>query len=432
MKDSNRGGRSLRELQRKLFNSRFVTISVLLHVVVVVTFGGTYLFKHYVEQEDFKAPGELVQTTLEKLPERPKDNTLNQPPGGPQGPTLITRKDDTGKIPPIDIVRPTNPPLFPMPPGSISPERGIVRGPEKFAPPPGNRPPLTMEQIKEIRKFTQWIDPTTRRPGTGIRDAKIDFTAYLAKYSGGDWASTNQISGDGKIVKGSLPNLLYLMSNLSRNRINASPNAEPLDLSSDEIFAKRPPFIFFTGHRDFVLTEKEVANLQKYIMLGGCIWGDSSLPGQRSRFDLAFRREMRRVISDADKEWKALDPRHPIFTNTRNQYYPEINKVPAGVNFYKEPVYALEFAGEVAVLYTANDYGDMWQIALDSQAKPDWSRDEKGNLIAMNQSIWDRQNTFYRNATLDPVFNSYKFGTNIVMHLITRWQDRLANVPVGL
>ena len=46
----------------------------------------------------------------------------------------------------------------------------------------------------------------------------------------------------------------------------------PLDLSSDEIFQKKPPFIWFTGHRDFKLTEKEVANLGEYLRRGGCIW----------------------------------------------------------------------------------------------------------------------------------------------------------------
>ena len=58
------------------------------------------------------------------------------------------------------------------------------------------------------------------------------------------------------------------------------------------IFNKKPPFIFFTGHRDFHLTDKEVTNLRNYIIVGGCVWGDSSLAGHRSRFDIAFRREM--------------------------------------------------------------------------------------------------------------------------------------------
>ncbi len=130
----------------------------------------------------------------------------------------------------------------------------------------------------------------------------------------------------------------------------------------------KPPFVFFTGHRDFKLTDKEVENLQKYLQLGGCVWGDSSLPGNRSRFDIAFRREMKRVLPDQDIAWETLPPDHPIYTQT---YFPEIKAVPRGMNFYQEPVYALKHFGEVAVIYTANDYGDMWQIGLNEQGQYD-------------------------------------------------------------
>jgi hypothetical protein len=138
---------------------------------------------------------------------------------------------------------------------------------------------------------------------------------------------------------------------------------------------------------------------------------------------------MRRVIPDKDKDWEQLPANHPLFTNDKNMYYPEIKAPPSGINFYKEPVYALKFGPEVAVIYTANDYGDMWQIALDEKAQLDWSRDENHNLIAMNEPMWDRRDSFYRGINLQNVFNTYKFGTNLVMHLITRWEDRLKSVP---
>ena len=85
------------------------------------------------------------------------------------------------------------------------------------------------------------------------------------------------------------------------------------------------------------------------------MWGDSSLPGNRSRFDIAFRREMKRVLPDNDAVWETLPPEHPIFTQP---VFPEIKAVPSGMNFYQEPVYALKRFGEVSVIYTANDYGD--------------------------------------------------------------------------
>jgi hypothetical protein len=47
------------------------------------------------------------------------------------------------------------------------------------------------------------------------------------------------------------------MSMASRDKIKTDYlNVEALDLSSDKIFAEKPPFIFFTGSRDFRLSEK--------------------------------------------------------------------------------------------------------------------------------------------------------------------------------
>ena len=425
--------RSLRELQKKLFNSRFFTVSVLLHFIFVLTFGSTALFKHYTEAPDFTGGDEgggFVQDTKNLPPPPPSKPTQNTPAMQVNAPSASTNTPTVDAITTINSANVAfNIPQISTP--QISPNTDFAKG--AATPPPMGNMQLTRMQATKIKAFTEgWIKKGSGGIGSSIKQREVEFVAYLAKYAGGDWASTNEIKDGKTIVKGSLPNLLYLMNNMSKDKIHASPIAEPLNLASDEIFSKKPPFIFFTGHRDFILTDQEVENLRKYVNLGGCIWGDSSLPGHRSRFDLAFRREMRRVIPDADKDWEVLPPTHPLYTHSKNVYYPEIKAPPTGINFYKEPVYALKFADEVAVLYTANDYGDMWQIALDANAKPDWSRDENGHLIAMNEGMWNRKDVFYRGINEQNVFNSYKFGTNLVIHLITRWEDRLRNIPTGL
>ncbi len=94
---------------------------------------------------------------------------------------------------------------------------------------------------------------------------------------------------------------------------------------------------------------------------------------------------MKRVLPDQDINWEALPPDHPIYTKT---YFPEIKAVPSGMNFYQEPVYALKKFGEVSVIYTANDYGDMWQIGLDEQGQIDGRRDESGRWVALNTDIY--------------------------------------------
>jgi hypothetical protein len=286
---------------------------------------------------------------------------------------------------------------------------------------------LSKEMAAGIARFTSgWAKGGTSSIGKPLKTREFEFTAYLAKYAGGDWNSTVRLENN-QITGGSLPNLLFLMSKLSKNKIHAETQAVPLDLASDDIFVKKPPFIWFTGHRDFVLTAKEIANLAEYIRLGGCIWGDSSLPGERSRFDIAFRREMRRIIPDPNQPWKKLPLTHPIFSQT---YYTEIRDVAPGINFYHEPIYAMDgYGGEIAILYTANDYGDMWQFGLDEKGEIDLSRDEKHEMVAVNEEMYYRRGLYFRNIEPKPLMDTYKFGTNIVIHLLTRWEDKIRNVP---
>ncbi len=423
------------EFQKKLFNSRFFTVSILLHLIFILAFGGTVLFTQIAEPPDFTGDGDggnfLSDTNSVEMP--PDTMPIEQPPTFEVQPTNIQNNS------PIDVITTSAPinPQFSLPqmmPQNLAPTSTDIA---KIAPPPVSNKVLTADQARQIAAFTgNWVRGGKGGVGSNPRDMEFEFTAYLAKYGdprdrtrGGDWASTNRIK-DGKIVTGSLPNLLYFMNKKSRNRIKAHPNAVPLDLSSDEIFSKNPPFIFFTGHRDFVLSDREVENLRKYIMLGGAIWGDSSLPGRRSRFDIAFRREMRRIISDADKDWEVLPPTHPIYTKT--PYFSNIKAPPSGINFYQEPLYALKYVDEIAILYTANDYGDMWQFGLTEKDEFDTGRDEKGMFVAINPTLWEWRNTYIRNISPASVVASYQFGTNIVIHLLTRWQDKVRNVPSGL
>ena len=293
-------------------------------------------------------------------------------------------------------------------------------------PPPKMSAGMTQEAAKAIASFTGgWSKGGGNQSGQPLKKRQFEFTAYLAKYSGGDWDSTIKYK-DGKVFSGSLPNLLYVISKISADKIKAMAEPIPLDLSNwDEIIAKKPPFIFFTGHRDFVLTDKEIENLQKYLRMGGCIWGDSSLPGLRSRFDLAFRREMRRIVPDVDKNFEPLPPDHPVFTKT---YFTEIKSIPPGINYYKEPIYALKVYGEVAIIYTANDYGDMWQIGLNEKGEIDERRDAQGNFVAFNPSILWNSDIYFRNISPSSLLASYKFGTNMIVHLMTRWEDKVRNV----
>ena len=63
------------KLIRKIANSRFLMISALLHVLLVLLFGGTVLFNKYVEPPDFDAGGDsfVADTSTVAPPEQPAE-----------------------------------------------------------------------------------------------------------------------------------------------------------------------------------------------------------------------------------------------------------------------------------------------------------------------------------------------------------------------
>jgi hypothetical protein len=421
-----------------------LTFSTVIHAFLVLALGGTVLFKKYTEPPDFAAePGGLVSADTSVAPPPEAQPQLSQPSFSQQTPNVSAVPTAPSTLAALTTTNLTTS-SFSMAASTMN--MPAIKSDKLAAPMTPNVATSTSKALSKdiagkIASFTSgWAKGGTSSFSKPLKSREFEFTAYLAKYGkeqdnegkrglGGGWTSTVELE-DGQIVRGSLPNLLYVISKLSKRKIQAEPQAQPLDLSSEEIFEKKPPFIWFTGRRDFVLTDKEVEVLGEYLRRGGCIWGDSSLPGQRSRFDIAFRREMLRLVPDPNQPWTPLPLDHEIFT--KHAYYSEIRSVPPGINYYDEPIYALHgYGGEIAVLYTANDYGDMWQFGLDEKGEIDLSRDERKRLIAVNEEMWYRRNLYVRNIDAKPLFDTYKFGTNIIIHLLTRWEDKIRNVPMG-
>lgn len=85
-----------------------------------------------------------------------------------------------------------------------------------------------------------------------------------------------------------------------------------VDLDDREI--GRFPLLIMTGHYDFELTDAEVDNLRNYLDRGGVIL--ASAAGGLKPFDVAFRREISRVLPE--NELIRLPPSHPIFESGWN------------------------------------------------------------------------------------------------------------------
>lgn len=410
----------------KFSESRDFTISFILHLIFVAIFGTTVLFKAVQEPPDFEGEGSFVSGSTDVAAPPTPDTQTPQTPNI----TVNAMPVPTSAVNAITTMAPS-PVDFTMAQTVVAPVQVAAPTAAQMAapPPPTMSGGLTGAQASAIKKFTGGWGKAAG-PGTGIRQREFEFFAYIGQYKGGDWSSTISTVGQGSytggpIDNGSLPNLLYFMNAWSKNRVKTNyKNVKAIKLDSDEIFAIKPPFIFLTGTKNFTLTDPEVENLRKYVRLGGAIWGDSSVPGRNSRFDIAFRREMKKVIPDVDKEWETLPANHPIYTQT---YFNEIKEVPPGLNYYREPIYALKIFGEVAIIYTANDYGDMWQIGLTEQGQVDLRRkmDAPGwPWVAINHTIWMNRGIYMRNISAESLVPTYKFGTNIVIHLLTRWETK--------
>lgn len=415
----------VQKLIEKINNSRFFTISLGLHVLLILVFGGTVMYQAVQEPPDFEgegggfvAQGEVsAPVPQQAAPPQQTNFTVTAPTTQSNPMTAIT----TMSAQPLDftmqsvIAPPVTTPTV-MDAATVAPQ-AMATSPQG----------MSGADAAAIGAFTQgWGKGKGTGSGTGIRQREFEFVAFLARYEGGNWNSTVVVRNN-EVIRGSLPNLLYYISQVSANRIKTNErNVKVLRLDSEELFTAKPPFIFLTGTRDFKLSDKEVENLRKYVRMGGAIWGDSSVPGQRSRFDIAFRREMKRVIPDVDKDFEPLPANHPIYSRG---YFPEIKEPPPGLNFYQEPIYALKIFDEVAIIYTANDYGDMLQIGLTADGKVDLGRDRRGQPVATNLSIWENRNVYMNNVSEESVKKSYEFGINVVVHLLTRWEDKVRSAP---
>jgi hypothetical protein len=201
-----------------------------------------------------------------------------------------------------------------------------------------------------------------------------------------------------------------------------------LDIGGPDLLQKKPPFIFFTGHKDFILTDQEVQNLRDYLQIGGAIWGDNALPGKGSRFDVAFRREMKRVVPDLDKNFEPVAMTDDVFTKS---WYP-IAKIPPGMNYYAEPLEHLDIDGKLAILYTPNDYSDMFCMLIlpgDTEMGPVQVPDGSTSPLVTSEMFLDHSDVFFRNFKLPACLACDQFGMNVIGYMLVRFDKDLLLTP---
>ncbi len=386
----------IKRILRTLSKASFLSISLFLHIVLIAALGGTIVFERIEVAKSAEGSGATailpgVQLNLSEQLESDLDVL-----------TTVNKLDSRLSLP-VDVPR-VNQPV---------PEEAeqLVGGGQGGG--SGIKPEDTEKPDSESAIILQ-------------RKRSFDFTAYLGKYADGNWDAT-VVQRDDRIIKGSLTNFVYTVQQWSGDQINANLQPQVIDLSDETaILAAKPPFIFFNGQRNFILKEDEVRTLQRYIRLGGVIWGDSQLAGRGSAFDVAFRREMRRVVADDAADFEALPASHAIFTGG---YWLDVTEVVPGMNFTNEPIEVLRVMGGIAVLYTPNNYCDMWQIGLAADGSYEFGRDMDDNYVAINIEMYNLRDIYFRNLEPEAVADSLKFGTNITLYLLNRWESRSAATP---
>ncbi len=267
-----------------------------------------------------------------------------------------------------------------------------------------------------------------RNAGGDVHNLVAKFPVFLARYAGGDW-NCNNYGGD-LPTAGCLPNLVDKVEEWSQNNLKAD-TIKVIAVDSPELISHPPPYIFFTGHADFQLTDAEISNLRKYLQAGGAVWGDSAFAGDGSRFDVAFHREMKRVLPDPDIVFQDLPLDHPIFTKS---WFP-IDQVPTGMNYRKDPIQILNLDGKLAIIYTPNDYSDLMTAALLPGKDP--------TAAAYNGQIYSHPDrplftpfgfmrhsaTFYRNYKPSSAMIADQLSMNILAYLLIRFDDQMLLTP---
>ena len=137
---------------------------------------------------------------------------------------------------------------------------------------------------------------------------------------------------------------------------------EEVTLDSKRLFDL--PFVYMTGHQNFILTENERAGLRSYLMRGGILLAEACCG--RAGFQESFLYEMTKVMPGFSLE--RLPPNHPIFLypNTISAVHPRpalAKKLKTKNAVIPPELYALKYKGHIAVIYSPRGLSCGWELA---------------------------------------------------------------------
>jgi len=161
--------------------------------------------------------------------------------------------------------------------------------------------------------------------------------------------------GDWDPTPHGLPNLMKYLA--GSTTLNVQFKRVPVSLTEERAF--NHPVLYMTGLRDFKFTPAEIARLRTYLASGGVLVADAA--AGRKAFDVAFRREIGRVLPKA--EFKLVEPDSPLFETPfkiRTVDYTEAVKA-AEPDLNSPALLGITIDGSLAVVYSPYSLGNGWE-----------------------------------------------------------------------
>ena len=367
---------------------KYILIAFFAHLIILVILAPIYIISPYVREALLK--GKLKERKAPTAPSEGLKPKIEQKLVA-EVPVHLLKKKPEGKER-IGVDKKMRIPTVMEVPKTIVPRGVKLSRKHKM----GSDRIISKERTRRRKTYKQFAKKF-HVSGKG-KSTKAVFTPVLVRYSGGDWDKDPK----------ALPNLMREISRRSNVKANEKPRI--VGVSSEEIFSC--PFVYFTGAKDFRFTESEVQSLRKYLLQGGLVWVDNGLSGRRSQCDIAFRREMKRVLPD--RYFEPIPMNHPVFSS----FY-RFREVPQAMNYKDDPLEMMKIDKRVAVIYTLNAYVSFWRTMLnkDGTVATGWDKDWQHEY----GDYWHPWNRWrYDNLSQESIENAYRLGINIVVYLLTR------------